>query len=58
MKVLGPPPANVRYHRWMWDEEKQEMVKVVIGPNAEGKEQCCVDEEGQKPTPLEVEKDI
>ena len=31
MKVLGPPPSNVRYRRWMWNEDKQEMEIVVIG---------------------------
>jgi hypothetical protein len=31
MKVLGPPPANVRYRRWMWNEEKKEMEIRVIG---------------------------
>lgn len=31
MKVLGPPPSNVRYRRWMWNEDRNEMEIVVIG---------------------------
>lgn len=27
-KVLGDPPSNVRYIRWMYDEEKNENVLV------------------------------
>ena len=58
MKVLGPPPANVRYRRWMWNEDKKEMEIVVIGA-AEEKDCHGVDEKSdQSLTPQEIEKDV
>jgi hypothetical protein len=57
MKVLGPPPANVRYRRWMWNEEKKAMGMVVIGPGLEVKSQIAADDERPDTSPLEMEKD-
>ena len=58
MKVLGPPPANVRYRRWMWNEDKKEMEIVVIGAT-EVKDYHCLDEENVQSTTLhEAEKDV
>ena len=57
-KVLGDPPANVRYRRWEWDEEEQQMKRVVHGASVDEKQLVQLDAERPEVASLEIEKDV
>ena len=58
MKVLGPPPVNVRYRRWMWDEDEQKMKMVVIGAIEEEKRLKDDDKDISSATSHEISKNL
>jgi hypothetical protein len=57
-KVLGDPPANVRYHCWEWDEEEQQMMLAVYGASSDEKQLVQLDDERPEVASLEIEEDV